>query len=136
MKKYYKSLLLITLLFLGASSCKKFLNVVPDGTGTLDYAFRNRNEAENYLFTCYATLQQLANPATNAGFTTSAEIIYPNNLTNHPIDENGFNLLRGNQNSANPGLNYWDGYNGGESIWRSIRRCNIMLENIDKPVDL
>lgn len=136
MKKYYKSLLLMVLLFLGVSSCKKFLNVVPDGTGTLDYAFRNRNEAENYLFTCYATLQQLANPATNAGFTTSAEIIYPNNLTNHPIDENGFNLLRGNQNSANPGLNYWDGYNGGESIWRSIRRCNIMLENIDKPVDL
>lgn len=136
MKKYYKSLLLMSLLFLGTSSCKKFLNVVPDGTGTLDYAFRNRNEAENYLFTCYATLQQLADPTTNAGFTTSAEIIYPNNLTQHPINETGFDLVRGNQNTGNPGLNYWDGSNGGESIWRSIRRCNIMLENINEPVDL
>jgi len=43
MKKYYKGLLLIVLLFLGASSCKKFLNVVPDGTGTLSYAFHQSN---------------------------------------------------------------------------------------------
>ena len=136
MKLHYRNLLLITLLFLGASSCKKYLDVVPDGTGTIDYAFRNRNEAENYLFTCYATLQQFADPTTNVGFTTSSEIIYPNNLTAHPLTETGFNLIRGTQNSANVGLNYWDGENDGKAIYRSIRRCNIMLENIDKPVDL
>jgi hypothetical protein len=135
MKKYYKILLLITLVLSGVS-CKKYLNVVPDNTGTLDYAFRNRNEAENYLFTCYATLQQLSDPTSNAGFTTSSEIIYPNNLTNHPLMEAGFALIRGTQNSANVGLNFWDGENGGQAIYRSIRRCNIMLENIDKPVDL
>jgi hypothetical protein len=135
MKKYYKILLLITLVLSGVS-CKKYLNVVPDNTGTLDYAFRNRNEAENYLFTCYATLQQLSDPTSNAGFTTSSEIIYPNNLTNHPLMETGFALIRGTQNSANVGLNFWDGENGGQAIYRSIRRCNIMLENIDKPVDL
>jgi hypothetical protein len=136
MKKYYKNLLLIALLFLGASSCKKYLDVVPANTGTLEYAFRNRNEAENYLFTCYTTLQQLADPTTNVGFTTSSEIIYPNNLTSHPISETGFNLVRGTQNSANVGLNYWDGENDGKAIYRSIRRCNTMLENIDQPVDL
>jgi len=133
--KKYKSLLLALLLFSGLS-CKKYLDVVPDGTGTLDYAFRNRNEAENYLFTCYATLQQLYDPTTNAGFTGSAEIIYPNNLTQHPISEIGFDLVRGSQNSANPGLDYWDGINGGEDMWRSIRRCNTMLANINEPVDL
>jgi hypothetical protein len=136
MKLHYRNLLLIALLFLGASSCKKYLDVVPDGTGTLDYAFRNRNEAENYLFTCYATLQQFADPTTNVGFTTSSEIIYPNNLTAHPLIETGFNLIRGTQNNANVGLNYWDGENDGKAIYRSIRRCNIMLENIDKPIDL
>jgi len=136
MKLHYRNLLLIALLLLTAPSCKKYLDVVPDGTGTLDYAFRNRNEAENYLFTCYATLQQFADPTTNVGFTTSSEIIYPNNLTSHPLTETGFNLIRGTQNSANVGLNYWDGENDGKAIYRSIRRCNIMLENIDKPVDL
>jgi len=135
MKKYYKILLLFALLLTGAS-CKKYLDVVPDNTGTLEYAFRNRNEAENYLFTCYATLQQLYDPTANVGFTTSSEIIYPNNLTNHPLMETGFALIRGTQNSANPGLNFWDGQNGGQAMWRSIRRCNIMLDNINEPVDL
>jgi hypothetical protein len=135
MKKYYKSLLLIILVFSGVS-CKKYLNVVPDNTGTLDYAFRNRNEAENYLFTCYATLQQFYDPTANVGFTTSSEIIYPNDLTNHPLMETGFALIRGTQTSANVGLNFWDGENGGVAIYRSIRRCNTMLENIDKPIDL
>src|SRR6185312_9327005 len=135
MKRYYKFLLLM-LLILSGVSCKKYLNVVPDNTGTLDYAFRNRNEAENYLFTCYATLQQFYDPTANAGFTTSSEIIYPNDLTNHPIMETGFALIRGTQTSANVGLNFWDGENGGVAIYRSIRRCNTMLENIDKPIDL
>ncbi|HTD97829.1 MAG TPA: RagB/SusD family nutrient uptake outer membrane protein [Mucilaginibacter sp.] len=135
MKKYYKFLLLMILIFSGVS-CKKYLNVVPDNTGTLDYAFRNRNEAENYLFTCYATLQQFYDPTANVGFTTSSEIIYPNDLTNHPLMETGFSLIRGTQTSGNVGLNFWDGENGGVAIYRSIRRCNTMLENIDKPVDL
>ncbi|WP_255496070.1 RagB/SusD family nutrient uptake outer membrane protein [Mucilaginibacter sp. FT3.2] len=118
-------------------SCKKYLDVTPDNVGTIDYAFRNRNEAENYLFTCYATLQQLIYPQNNPGFTTSAEIVFPNDLTDFQgIDPTGFNLIRGTQSSANPGLNYWDGANGGQAMFRSIRRCNTMLENIDKPVDL
>jgi hypothetical protein len=135
MTRYYKEILLIVLLFSGAS-CKKYLDVTPDNAGTLEYAFRNRNEAENYLFTCYSTMQQFYDCTGNAGFVTSSEIIYPNNLTNHPLNETGFNLIRGGQNSGNVGLNWWDGENGGQALFRSIRRCNIMLENIDKPVDL
>ncbi|RYD93877.1 MAG: RagB/SusD family nutrient uptake outer membrane protein, partial [Sphingobacteriales bacterium] len=96
-----------------------------------------RNEAENYLFSCYATIQQLQYPQNDPSFTSSGEIIYPNNLTdNQGIDPTGFNLMRGTQNSANPGLNYWDGKNGGQAIFKALRRCNTMLENIDKPIDL
>jgi len=117
-------------------ACEKYLDVTPARVGTLDYAFRNRNEAENYLFSCYAYLQRSSNSITNPGFTTSSEIIYPNNLSNRPIDETGFNLIRGSQNVGSPGLNAWDGENGSYSLFRSIRICNTMLENIDKPVDL
>lgn len=136
MKSYYKYLFM-AILAISCVSCKKYLDVTPDNVGTIDYAFRNRNEAENYLFTCYATLQQLIYPQNNPGFTTSSEIVFPNDLTDFQgIDPTGFNLIRGTQTSQNPGLNYWDGANGGQATYRSIRRCNTMLENIDLPVDL
>lgn len=113
-------------------SCKKYLDVTPENVGTIDYAFRNRNEAENYLFSCYSVLQGLANVINDPGFTTSAEIVYPNDLTERPINDIGFQLIRGTvQNISSPAINLWDG-----GFFIAIRRCNIMLENIDKPIDL
>ncbi|RPE09948.1 RagB/SusD family nutrient uptake outer membrane protein [Chitinophaga lutea] len=113
-------------------SCKKYLDVTPENVGTIDYAFRNRNEAENYLFTCYNTLQGMSNVLNDPGFTTSAEIVYPNDLSERPINDIGFQLIRGTvQNVSSPALNVWDG-----GYFQAIRRCNIMLENIDKPIDL
>ncbi|NOW95132.1 RagB/SusD family nutrient uptake outer membrane protein [Mucilaginibacter sp. SG564] len=135
MRSYYKLLLAITLCTTGVS-CKKYLDVTPSNVGTLEYAFRNRNEAENYLFACYSTMQQTSNVIYNAGFTTSAEIVYPNNLTTNFFDQRGFDLIRGTQNTGSPSLNYWGNSNGGAPLFQAIRRCNIMLENIDKPIDL
>ncbi|WP_345329913.1 RagB/SusD family nutrient uptake outer membrane protein [Mucilaginibacter defluvii] len=133
----YKILIYLASITMLGTSCKKFLDVTPENVGTIDYAFRNRNEAENYLFSCYATLQQFQYPQNDPSFTSSGEIIFPNNLTdNQGIDPTGFNLIRGTQNVQNPGLNYWDGENGGQAIFRALRRCNTMLENIDKPIDL
>jgi hypothetical protein len=133
--KLYIKLICLTVLCSMTLSCKKFLDIVPDNVGTLDYAFRNRNEAENYLFGCYSTMQGLADVVRNAGFTTSSEIVYPI-LDARFFDESGFNLIRGTQSSGNPILNYWGGANNGLPMYKAIRRCNIMLENIDKPIDL
>lgn len=117
-------------------SCKKYLDVTPDNVGTIDYAFRNRNETENYLFSCYATLQQFQYPQYNAGFVTSGEVIFPEKLEKTGLDPVGLRLMYGRQITSNPALNFWDGENGGQAIFKAIRRCNTMLENIDKPVDL
>lgn len=106
-----------------------YLDIVPDNVGTLEYAFRNRNEAENYLFTCYSTMQRLSDVIYNPGFTTSAEVVYPI-LETQFFNSSGFNLIRGTQNSSNPVLSQWN------NMYTAIRRCNIMLENIDKPIDL
>ncbi|MBC9908960.1 RagB/SusD family nutrient uptake outer membrane protein [Chitinophaga varians] len=120
-----------------AQGCRKYLDVTPENVGTIDYAFRNRNEAENYLFACYGTLQNMSDVVIDPGFTTSGEIVYPNDLSERPVFDAGFQLIRGTvQNISNPVLNYWDGTNGGPAIFQAIRRCNIMLENIDKPIDL
>ncbi|SFA39427.1 Starch-binding associating with outer membrane [Pedobacter suwonensis] len=135
-KIYFTLGCIMTVLFT-VVSCKKYLDITPDNLGTLDYAFRNRNEAENYLYSCYAYLQRMNDVASNPGFTTSSELIYSNTLDNYQgFNPTGFNLLRGTQTAANPGLNAWDGSEGSYSLWRSIRICNIMLENIDKPIDL
>lgn len=128
--------MLLLALLSSVGACKKYLDVTPDDLGTLEYAFRNRNEAENYLFGCYAYVQRMSDEVKNPSFTTSSEIIYPNDLTTPTVDQTGFNLLRGTQTSSNPGLNAWDGMNNNYSLFRSIRLCNTMLDNIDQPIDL
>jgi len=119
-----------------SGSCKKYLNVVPPDVGTLDYSFRSRDAALNYLYACYSDVQQLNDLTRSPGFTTSSEIIFPFNLPSNPIDITGFSLITGTQNVGNPGLNYWDGTNNGIGMYKSIRRCNTMLENINEPADL
>lgn len=134
-KNCYRSIILFLTLAL-ATGCKKYLDVVPPDVGTLDYAFRSRNEAENYLFACYNAFQNLNDLNRSAGFTTSAEVIFPLNLPSNPIDISGFSIITGTQNVNSPGLNYWDGTGNGLAMFKAIRKCNTMLENIDKPQDL
>lgn len=135
MKRIYKYFL--ALAFVSASvSCKDYLDVTPENVGTIDYAFRNRNEAENYLFSCYATLQQLQYPQYNAGFATSGEVIFPEKMRVTGLDPVGLRLMYGTQKTDDPYLNFWEGRNGGQTMFQAIRRCNTMLENIDKPIDL
>ncbi|TDQ07341.1 RagB/SusD family nutrient uptake outer membrane protein [Pedobacter metabolipauper] len=122
------------------TSCKKYLDVTPDNVATIDYAFRNRNEAENYLFTCYSTLQRMNSAISDPAFTASGEVFFPNTLTEPTLGsreaEQGFHLIRGTQTTDRPALNYWDGEQMGQPLFLAIRRCNIFLENIDKPKDL
>ncbi|MDN5287885.1 MAG: RagB/SusD family nutrient uptake outer membrane protein [Mucilaginibacter sp.] len=135
MKLDYKYFCLIILMVLGGS-CKKYLDVVPPNTGTLDFAFRSRDAAENYLFTCYSALQQFNDQNKSPGFTTSGEIIIPFNLPNNAINISGYSIITGTQTSGNPGLDYWTGNSNGIDLFQAIRKCNTMLENIDKPQDL
>ncbi|MFD2968715.1 RagB/SusD family nutrient uptake outer membrane protein [Sphingobacterium bambusae] len=117
-----------------ASSCGNYLDVTPENVGTIDYAFRNRNEAEKYLFACYNTLQGLNTQINDPGFITSGEV-YNNSYADNLAATN-FLILSGTQNTNSPILNYWEGTAGGINLFQGIRRCNIMLENIQKPIDL
>lgn len=138
--KHLTRLLIGILILSAAASCKKYLDVTPDNVATIDYAFRNRNEAENYLFTCYSTLQSMSRSISDPAFTTSGEIYFPGTLTEATLgsreNEMGFHLIRGTQTADRPALNYWDGEQLGQPLFKAIRRCNIFLENIHKPADL
>ncbi len=124
-----------------ASSCRKYLDVTPDNVATLNNSFSNANETQAYLFGCYANMQSLSDVRRNAGFTTSGEIIFPINLNDKTTlgglsGDAGFTIMQGLQNSANPLLNYWDGYNMGLNLWQSIRLCNTFLDNVNTPLDV
>jgi len=123
--------------FLLLASCKKYLDVVPDNVATIDYAFRSRDQAEKYLFTCYSYLPDLGNPANNIGIMGSDEFVVQYPFT-YPNDLNAllFAIPLGLQNVVDPYANYWDGTNGGKPYFRALRECNIFLENVDKVVDL
>ncbi|MCH5718275.1 RagB/SusD family nutrient uptake outer membrane protein [Niabella hibiscisoli] len=139
--KVLLSYITIAIFLLSAPSCGKYLDVIPDNVATLSSSFSNANETEAYLFGCYSNLQQLADIRRNAGFTSSGEVLFPVNMQDQTTlggagGDVGFNLMRGLQNSANPVLNYWDGYNMGLKLYESIRMCNTFIDNINVPLDI
>jgi hypothetical protein len=132
-----KKILTILLIVYGLSACD-YLDVVPDNVATIDYAFRNRTVAEKFLYTCYSYRPAIGaldrDPAMNGSDETWQRYVIGN--TNLWTTWASTTLARGFQNSVNPLLNYWNGENGGNSLWRGIRDCNIFLEQIHNVRDL
>src|SRR5215213_880778 len=84
----------------GFSSCKKFVDVVPDNVSTIEHAFKLRNEAEKYLFTCYSYMPKNGDGWYNAGLTAADEIWYPQDDQNHW--HAAFRIAQGQQNASDP----------------------------------
>ncbi|MDO5969853.1 RagB/SusD family nutrient uptake outer membrane protein [Flavivirga aquimarina] len=134
MKKLNKTILGYMALF-SIVSCSDYLDVVPDNVGTIEYAFRSRNEAEKYLFTCYSYRPEIGSvdkdPAMasdetfNRYETNGGGYVWANTI-----------ISRGFQTVTDPVLNTWDGEGSSKSAFIGIRDCNIFLENIDSVVDL
>jgi hypothetical protein len=123
------------ILLSAVTGCKKYLDVVPDNIGTIDYAFRMRTEAEKYLYTCYNNLPYFGDTSSDPGFMTGDELAaqYPSSIY---FDIGLYRIARGEQNIVNPIGNYWDGDRGGKSYYQAIRECNLFLENVNKVPDL
>lgn len=118
------------------SSCKKFLNVVPDNVATIENAFTMRKEAEKYLYTCYNYLPNSASVGANPAYSAGDEIGYIWPFYASAIQPAGYNIARGLQNVSSPYNNYWDGLSGGKRLYQGLRDCNIFLENISKVPDI
>lgn len=113
------------------TSCKKYLDVIPDNIPTLDNAFTMRSEAEKYLYTCYSYMPKDGNLESDPSLLGGDEIwaIYssPRPEFNHYL----FNLARSTQATIDPiAGSYWG------NLYRGIRDCNIFLENVEKVPDL
>lgn len=135
-KNTWQALLGAILLLPLLSSCKKYLDVVPDNVATIENAFTMRKEAEKYLFTCYNYMPSNGNPAANPAFSAGDEISYIYPFVDGAVQPPAYNIARGFQNITNPYLNYWDGLSTGKKLYSGLRDCNIFLENINRVPDM
>ncbi|MFI0430572.1 RagB/SusD family nutrient uptake outer membrane protein [Mariniflexile sp. HMF6888] len=133
--KVFGMTLMIFCLF-GLESCEdSFLEVVPDNVVTIDQAFNLRNEAEKYLFTCYAYLPKNGDALYNIGFLAGNETwIAPNDAA---LNSYAFDIARGLQRTSNPYMDAWEGrYQGAGPgdlypMYDGIRHCNVFIENME-----
>lgn len=138
MRKIFLSITFLIATMLSSTSCSDYLNIVPEGTPSMDNAFSNRINSFKFLHTCYSYLPIYDN-GSSVGFLAGDEHWLMPKGTGFISDRIGISaweIGRGDQNSNNPFMNYWDGGSGGSNLWIAIRDCNIFLENIDKPRDL
>lgn len=130
------NILTILLLLLPGTACN-YLDVVPDNVATIDNAFSDRYNAEKFLATCYSYLPEFGNPWHNPGLLSGDEAwfneeVYDGNIATSFI-------AKGEQNSNNPHLNFWDGtqqHGLNINMFVALRDCNIFLKEIEKVSDL
>lgn len=128
--KTFLSLAIITAFSLTISSCKKYLDVVPDNVATIDMAFNTRTTAERFLFTLFSYLPQQSSTTQNPAILLGQEIWASNAVSD------AAQIARGGQNKVTPLLNFWQGGSSGKDLYQGIRDCNIFLENINKVPDM
>lgn len=109
---------------LGMSSCKNFMDVVPDDVATLDNAFATRIEAMKYLFTCYSYIQH------NGDLTDDPAMAGGDETWDFQTKGAYFNLAKGLQKVVSPYGDRWT------KLFRAIRDCNIFLANIERVHDM
>tara|TARA_R110000868_G_scaffold28633_2_gene107180 strand:- start:35510 stop:37501 length:1992 start_codon:yes stop_codon:yes gene_type:complete len=119
----------------GIQSCEEsFLDVVPDNVATVDQAFNLRNEAEKYLFTCYAYIPKNGDGIYNIAMLAGDEVWIPGQ--DAAINSFAFDIARNLQRVSNPYLDAWEGrYQAAGPadlypLFDGIRHCNIFLENL------
>lgn len=119
------------------SSCKKYLDVVPDNIATIDDAFSSRIQAEKSLYTCYSYLPVDGDPQTNPAMLAGDELwLYPGIRIISIINPSSWYIALGEQSLSSPLLNYWDGENIGKPLFRGIRDCNTFIEKIMQVRDI
>jgi starch-binding outer membrane protein, SusD/RagB family len=135
-KKITGKVLILIFFLIPMMSCQDYLDVVPDNVSTLDHAFKLRNEAEKYLFTCYSYLPHNGYESSNIGMLAGDEIWVAYRKGIYSL---GSDIARGYQQVTNPFMNAWDGNNQAKPVFDAIRHCNTFLENVsdkNKVLDL
>lgn len=125
-----RKIIYVLVLLVGFTGCN-YLDIVPDDKPTLDDAFKNEYEAEDFLYSVYSFTPQFANFRRNIAWATTDEISTSPNWDSYWFP---FRDMRNGLNTANyPTFNFWSAYNSrvNYSLYEGIRYAYIFLENVD-----
>jgi len=115
-----------------ASSCSKYLDVVPDNTMKLENIFSTKEEAFNGLAKTYSYLPN--------DHMTNESMVLLGDETVGRIDMDyqqnngvmrGERIMRGLQTTGSPLLGTWSGTGAGKNYYRALRACNVFLDYLD-----
>ncbi|MES2456469.1 MAG: RagB/SusD family nutrient uptake outer membrane protein [Bacteroidota bacterium] len=124
MKRYITIGICTALVLIVVSSCKKYLDVVPDNVATIDNAFTMRTQAQKFLITCYSFMPKSGTLADDPALAGGDELWL--------IPERGafLDMAMGFQTKLSPLGDRWT------PMYQGIRDCNIFLENIGNVPDM
>jgi hypothetical protein len=125
-----KNIIYFALISFSLFSCDEYLDIVPDQTQELDLLFDRQESAYTALVTCYSYLPK--NDDLYSSYFTATDAL----TTPIAKETAGIRLMKGLQSSSNPLMSYWSGYERHGSLWRGIRSCNTLIENMDNVVDM
>lgn len=130
--KQIKILILLTLMYLNYGC--SYLDIIPDNISTIEHAFADQATAQRYLFTCYAGLPEEYNANIDPAMAGSNEYWQGANpyawiIANYLIP---FRIKDGFQNANTPYVDNYAGGQGGTSLYKTIRKCYIFQNNIEK----
>ncbi|WP_065219019.1 MULTISPECIES: RagB/SusD family nutrient uptake outer membrane protein [Butyricimonas] len=133
------------------SACDSWLDIVPEeDMTTLDTEFETRNEAENWLRSCYMFLQTpVPSIAHNEAFLGADEFVVSDNVydilgPNQKPYFVGLMIANGMQNSLEPYNDRWlkkeasqqGQLEGRSDFYTAINMCNIFINKIDQVYNL
>lgn len=118
-------------IMLAQFSCSKFMDIVPEGTASLDNVFSNRDNAIKYLATCYHYIPKMFVQAHNPALYGCDETVKISDEKKY-----GMAIAYGLQNAGNPYCGYWGGTQNAPDLFKGIRVCNTLIANIHRVPDL
>ncbi len=144
MKKIHLSSIIIALM-LGFSNCTDYLDFVPEkDILTIEGIFEKQITAEDFLISCYQSLQGSVATKNNPACYGADEFMTSNLLRNEGYKNipriEAFHIASGLQNVTSPILGIWGGEVGvfheyPNRYW-AIRNCNTYIENVDNVNDM
>lgn len=135
MKQIVRTLIIFLMIASSGISCKKYLNIVPDNTLTLEDIFELKEQAQNALAKVYSYMPRIYDTHATA-WTLGDEWVGRLDINDVVSNLRAIRIMRGLQSVTSPQLGMWSGTEGERPVYDGVREADVFIENIDRTVDL